>query len=68
MTKLAELFRKIFTRPALATTGKQPPVRCEYCGQAGHTLAECPNAAKFHAFSVDHDAEEAEWENNANSS
>jgi hypothetical protein len=68
MPNFLAFFHQLLARLSQAKPVNPPQVRCEYCGRAGHVLADCPNAAKFHAFSVDHEAEEDEWENNVNSS
>lgn len=61
MNKLSHLLRETLARLKgdSAPKGKPAPkVRCTFCGQIGHEADDCPNSAKFHVFSVDHDAEE----------
>ncbi len=32
-----------------------PPVRCQFCGEMGHDMNDCPNSAKYKLFNVDSD-------------
>jgi hypothetical protein len=57
MNKFSQLLRKIFSSSKGAAAPKEL-ARCEFCGQPGHKTEDCPNSAKFHVFSVDHDAED----------
>ncbi len=59
MASLADFLRDMLARLRGAQKPKPAPQQpCKFCGQAGHTAEDCPNAAKFHVFSVDHDAED----------
>ena len=57
MKNLLDIIRDIFARPK-ADSAPKSALRCEFCGQTGHATADCPNAAKFHVFSVDHDRDD----------
>ncbi len=61
MNKLSQFIRNIFIRRKGDSAPKDKPaskIICAFCGQPGHQTADCPNSAKFHVFSVDHDADD----------
>lgn len=53
---MQKLFAPLLKLIAKLTAGKKPPdtpIRCEFCGEPGHTTEDCPKAAKYKLFNVD---------------
>ena len=44
-----------FIKKCFGNTYQVPPKRCQFCGEMGHDINDCPNAAKYKLFNVDRD-------------
>jgi hypothetical protein len=54
VTLLLELAAS-FIKSIFGKNNSLPHIQCQFCGELGHDVDDCPNASKYKLFNVDRD-------------